>query len=472
MSDQRRSRPNTRLRALISEAGWTQEALARAVKAVGAEAGVSLYYDRTTVGHWLAGALPRRAARLFVLEALARRLGRPVGAEEAGFPPERVPEPDAEYAVGRPAMALERLAQDCLMMLSGRGEERPFRVGSVAVPGWPHARPDGGSPHGGGPDGEGPDGGGADRPGGPARPLELRELQAVERFFAASIDSFGGVHARRALLAYMGHDVTRLYPSPRSRDRRRAVLCGAARLACLAARMSGDAGRNGAAQLCLEQAMSLAAAARDPVTWALALRGMSERAGALGHVRAAVQAAQAAEAVAVPGAPWHVRAFVLAQSGVAHAAAGSRQDALTALDAAERALERATPSGCEVAWSGPFDSYPRAALVYQQGQTLRALGDLRGALRAWRTSLDLRADSDCRGRMLTHCQVASTLLAVGELEESCAAAGAAADLAVALHSEQARIALERLTHELVPYRRSVAVRRLMRRLRQPPEAVR
>ncbi len=43
---------------------------------------------------------------------------------------------------------------------------------------------------------------------------------------------------------------------------------------------------------------------------------------------------------------------------------------------------------------------------------------------------------------------------------------------MALHSEQARIALERLTHELVPYRRSVAVRRLMRRLRQPPEAVR
>lgn len=456
-SDQRRSRPNTRLRALISEAGWTQEALARAVKAVGAEAGVALYYDRTAVGHWLAGALPRQAARLFVVEALARRLGRPVGAEEAGFPPERLPVPDPRSAVAHPVVALERLAQDSLMMLSGRGEGRPFRVASVAVPGWPYARPDGV---------------GADDPGEMAPPFELRELQAVERFFAASIDSFGGVHARRALLAYVGHDVTRLYPSRPSRDRHGAVLCGAARLAYLAARMSGDAGRNGAAQLCLEHAMGLAAAARDPVTWALALRGMSERACLLGHVAAAVQAAQGAQAVGLAGVPWHTRAFVLAQSGVAHAAAGSRRDALTALNAAERALERAALSDSEGARSGPFDSYPRAALVYQQGQTLRALGDLEGALRAWRTSLDLRADSDCRGRMLTHCQMASTLLAAGELEESCSAAGAAADLAVAIHSEQARNALKRLTRELVPYRRSPVVRQLMRRLRQTPEAVR
>lgn len=456
-SDQRRSRPNTRLRALISEAGWTQEALARAVKAVGAEAGVPLYYDRTSVGHWLAGALPRQAARLFVVEALARRLGRPVGAEEAGFPPERLPVPDPGGAVGHPAVALEGLAQDSLMMLSGRGEERPFRAGSIAVPGWPHARPDGV---------------GADDPGEMAPPFRLRELQAVERFFAASIDSFGGVHARRALLAYVGHDVMKLYPSRPSRDKHSAVLCGAARLAYLAARMSGDAGRNGAAQLCLEHAMSLAAAARDPVTWALALRGMSERACWLGHVGAAVQAAQGAEAVGLAGAPWHTRAFVLAQSGVAHAAAGSRRDALTALQAAERALERSAPSGSEGAQPGPFDSYPRAALVYQQGQALCALGDLRGALRAWRTSLELRADSDCRGRMLTHCQVAGTLLAVGELEESCSAADAAVDLAVALHSGQARNALKRLTRELVPYRRSAVVRHLMRRLRQTPEALR
>jgi tetratricopeptide (TPR) repeat protein len=199
---------------------------------------------------------------------------------------------------------------------------------------------------------------------------------------------------------------------------------------------------------------------------------MSERACSLGHVGAAVQAARGAEAVGLAGAPRHTRAFVLAQSGVAHAAAGNRRDALTALSTAERALEGAAHSGSEDPRPGPFDSYPRAALLYQQGQTLRALGDLQGALRAWRTSLDLRADSDCRGQMLTHCQMAGALLAAGELEESCSATGAAVDLAVALHSEQARNALKRLTRELVPYRRSAAVRHLMHRIRQTPEVLR
>lgn len=456
MSDRRRRQPNLRLRALIHEAGWTQEALARAVRAVGAEAGVRLYYDRTTVGHWLAGALPRPGTRLFVLEALVRRLERPLSAEEAGFPAPHRRDPDVERAVRRPAVALQRLTQDSLAMLSGRGEERPFRVRSVVGVSWPHAVADPETA-------EGSEG---------LTPLaQPAELRAVERFFASSVDTFGGVHARRALLAYVGHDVSRLYPAGRFGDRHRAALSGAGRLAYLAARMSGDAGRNGAAQLCLENAMSLAAAGGDPVTWALALRGMSERAGSLGHVGAAVQAAWGAEAVGLSAMPWHARAFVLAQSGVAHAAAGSRREALTAMNAAENALERAAPPDSDSEVTGPFDSYPRAALLYQQGKALHALGDAQGALRAWHTSLDLCPDSDCRGRTLTHCEVADVLLAAGRLEESCAAIDAAVDLAVMLHSEQTRHALKRLVRALRPYTRSPGVRRLTRKVRQMPEVL-
>lgn len=77
--------PNHRLRAMLTEAGWTQEALARAVNTLGGEIGTVLRYDRTSVAHWLAGTQPRHPAPHLAAEALSRRLGRAVTPEAAGF---------------------------------------------------------------------------------------------------------------------------------------------------------------------------------------------------------------------------------------------------------------------------------------------------------------------------------------------------------------------------------------------------
>lgn len=77
---------NTGLASLLGQAKWSQTQFARAVNRIGAEAGLTLRYDPSAVSHWLSGTTPRAEVRPVVLEALARRLKRPVTHAEAGFP--------------------------------------------------------------------------------------------------------------------------------------------------------------------------------------------------------------------------------------------------------------------------------------------------------------------------------------------------------------------------------------------------
>ncbi|MCS0637311.1 hypothetical protein NX801_16895 [Streptomyces sp. LP05-1] len=53
---------------------------------LGTETGMPLRYQEPSVHQWLSGKLPREPVRPLVLEALSRRLHRPVTATEAGFP--------------------------------------------------------------------------------------------------------------------------------------------------------------------------------------------------------------------------------------------------------------------------------------------------------------------------------------------------------------------------------------------------
>src|SRR5919198_5845824 len=77
--------PNQRLRALLAEAGWTGQGLARAVNAVGAESGQRLRYTRASVAHWLAGVRPRPPVPELIAEAFSRRLGRPITVRAVGL---------------------------------------------------------------------------------------------------------------------------------------------------------------------------------------------------------------------------------------------------------------------------------------------------------------------------------------------------------------------------------------------------
>lgn len=77
--------PNHRLRALLAESEWTQDAFARAIAVPGVEAGIRLRYDRASVAHWLRGSCPHPHIQALIAEALSRRLGRPVSVAELGM---------------------------------------------------------------------------------------------------------------------------------------------------------------------------------------------------------------------------------------------------------------------------------------------------------------------------------------------------------------------------------------------------
>ncbi|NUS58174.1 MAG: transcriptional regulator, partial [Streptomycetaceae bacterium] len=77
--------PNERLASLIQEAGCSNAGLARRVNMCGAEQGMDLRYDKTSVARWLRGQQPRGSVPNLIAEALGRKLGRPVTVEEAGM---------------------------------------------------------------------------------------------------------------------------------------------------------------------------------------------------------------------------------------------------------------------------------------------------------------------------------------------------------------------------------------------------
>ncbi|NSC23818.1 hypothetical protein FM076_22745 [Streptomyces albus subsp. chlorinus] len=76
--------PNRALRALLEETEWTQAAFARALARLGAEVGIHLRYDRTSVAHWLRGSRPDPRVQHLMAEALSRRLGRRITVADLG----------------------------------------------------------------------------------------------------------------------------------------------------------------------------------------------------------------------------------------------------------------------------------------------------------------------------------------------------------------------------------------------------
>ncbi|MGK5630340.1 hypothetical protein ACSNOD_18030, partial [Streptomyces sp. URMC 123] len=90
--------PNTSLCRLLEDCGWSGAQLADAIRTVAAEQSAGFGCDRSTVARWLAGTQPRPPAGTFLLEALSRRLDRPVTAEEAGLTraPAQMPPPSWE----------------------------------------------------------------------------------------------------------------------------------------------------------------------------------------------------------------------------------------------------------------------------------------------------------------------------------------------------------------------------------------
>ncbi|MHA6757135.1 tetratricopeptide repeat protein [Streptacidiphilus sp. PAMC 29251] len=423
--------PNERLRALVAQAGWSGADLAAAVNTIGAETGQTLHYDRTAVGHWMAGTRPRPPVPALIAEALTRRLGGPVSPLDF-FPGQAKHLP--------PGTSLWEM--DAVTRLVDLNTERRsalqggvYSVLALALPAWGRAAP---LPP--------PTARAAEPSGTPA----ATTATAMIRVFSDCDAAFGGGHALAAATGYLGGAIAPHLRTARTETARRALFTAATELAYLCAFMNFDQNHNDRAQAYYHTALQLAVENHDPTAYAVTLRALSVQAHALGHHQRAQTLAETALEGAPRALPAATRAFLQGQAAVGAAAAGDRHAALAHLNTAERQLDRIPVS------DSPIGAYHPASLAHQQATVLRALGDRAAAITVLAASIRNRPLTERRSRALTTATLAELHLDHGHLDQAAATWHLFLDDYPHLNSRRADTALTTLRARLRPHHRNPA----------------
>ncbi|MGW7705397.1 tetratricopeptide repeat protein [Streptomyces sp. NPDC054771] len=396
-------RPNSGLERLFRETGWTLRQCAQAINRVGTERGTPRQYRAPSVHQWLSGGVPREDARPLILEALARRLRRPVTYAEAGFP---VPEAGSEAAPPGAVDAIIDLGR--LDMDPSRRSVLGVALFSVAltVPQWPDVvgRV------------EAAQSGTRSRIG----MSDVRTVSAMTEQLSSMDDQFGGRTARPLAAAFLVNTVAPFLRTDGPEDVRRAMMSAASDLCYLTGYMAVDEGLHGLAQRYYVKALELAGASEDHLTYCTTLRGMSVQAVDLGQGPVAMRLADAAAASSPQAGP-RMRAFLVGQQAHAAAQIGDRRSALMYLQEAEVAMDKAESRG------KAFGSYAPASLSYHTSQVRYEMGDVQGAVAAMQESDRLRQSIYRRTRVKERAILAERQLAVGHLEAACRTWGLALD---------------------------------------------
>ena len=449
---------NAALRALLTEARWTEDGLARQVNAVAAEIGLATRLDRRSVSHWLAGRRPRSPLPELIAEALARRLGRPLSAAETGLSMQVTGGASAPTRAVRSGGdpkedPLETLDLLCKLAEAGK-EVDQGGVYSVADLDDLHAWP-------------------ADdlfqapfREARGAR-LELEHVTSARQMAKVFVDAdsvFGGGYARAALARYLAYDIVPRLRAPARRDTRRRMLSVASELAYVCGFMCFDDEQNAIAQRYYQAALKLSIENDDPIAYAATLRAMSVQARTLGHYVQARSLAEAAVAsVRDCKLPDPQRASLYGPLAVAAAAQGDREAALEALTHAEQLVKGhvAGAHGGDPEATGAIGRYHAASHAYEEAAVRALLGDRPGAIRVMSESVRRRPADERRSRAITLAGLAELHLDQGHLDESIAACHAFIDDYQPLRSNRAQSALRRLTARLRPHAANNSARQLL-----------
>ncbi|MFC9342894.1 tetratricopeptide repeat protein [Streptomyces sp. NPDC057020] len=386
-------KPNERLAALLDEARWSNEDLARHVRRVGAEMGERFNYDSSGVTHWKRdGTMPRKAARVAIAEAFSRRLGRPVTLADVGMGPDSGTAVEADTVSG--------------LVDLGSADMDPSRRGvlgaglysaALAVPGWPDA------------------GARFDRvitnPHVRIGHNDVAAVRAMTEHISDLDDQFGGRMARPLAAAFMVNTIAPYLKATAPDGVKEAMLSAASDHLYLTGYMAMDERADGLAQRYYVKALELAGAAGDHLTYCTTLRGMSVQAVDLGHGSQAVRLASSASAAAPEAGP-RMRAFLAGQQAHAAAQTGDRSGALLWIKEAEVAMERAESQ------AKAFGSYDPSSLAYHVGQVRYELGDVAGSVESLELADRLREPVYRRTRVRYNAMLAERLLMVGRLEEA------------------------------------------------------
>lgn len=115
--------PNEKLGTVLALAGISNAGLARRVNDLGAQRGLTLRYDKTSVARWVSkGMVPQGAAPHLIAAAIGSKLGRPVPLHEIGLA-DADPAPEIGLAFPRDVESAVRSATDLyrLDLASRRG---------------------------------------------------------------------------------------------------------------------------------------------------------------------------------------------------------------------------------------------------------------------------------------------------------------------------------------------------------------
>ncbi|MFC6062722.1 hypothetical protein [Streptomyces ochraceiscleroticus] len=447
--------PNERLQALIQEAACSNAGLARRVNVCGAEHGLDLRYDKTSVARWLRGQQPRGRAPAIIAEALGRKLGRTVTIDEIGMADGK----NLASGVGLQfsPTVLGAIEQVCELWRSDVGR-RDFLSGSTVAASalvepsrdWLIT--------------------GADTQ--VARNAGARvgrsDVEAVRSMTAALSEldhQYGSGHVRPVVVHYLNSVVSGLLAGTYRESVGRELFAAVARLTELGGYMAVDTGQPGLAQRYYIQALRLAQAAGDRGYGGYVLAAsMSHLAASLGNPREIAQLARAAQ----EGTRGHVtpraEAMFCAAEARGHALMGDTRAFQSVAGRAVSAMERAesgTDAGDDPAWIGHFDP---AYLADELAHCHRDLGQATAARQQAEQALAGHPESRARRRAIGLVLLASAQVQQREIEQACHTGTQAAELLSGLRSSRGAEYLEDFQARLEPYREEAVVREFAARL--------
>ncbi|WP_369271993.1 MFS transporter [Streptomyces sp. R11] len=446
--------PNEKLGAVLALAGISNAGLARRVNDLGAQRGLTLRYDKTSVARWVSkGMVPQGAAPHLIAAAIGQKLGRPVPLHEIGLA-DADPAPEVGLAFPRDVGQAVRSATELYRLdLAGRRAGAggiwqslagSFAVSAYATPAsrWLITPADTSVAREVSPS----ESSGAPLKVGHSDVQKLREAAEDARRWDSK---YGGGDWRSSMVPEcLRVEAAPLLLGSYSDEVGRALFGASAELTRLAGWMAFDTGQQEAAQRYYIQALRLARAAADVPLGGYVLASMSLQATYRGFGDEGVDLAQAALERNRGLATARTMSFFRLVEARAHARASDAQAAGAALKASEGWLERSREGDNDPSWLG-FYSYDRFAA--DAAECYRDLKAPRQVRRFTEQALSKPTEEFVRSHGLRLVVSAVAELESGNLDAACEQGVRAVEVAGRISSARTTEYVKDLLHRLEPY---------------------
>lgn len=474
--------PNEKLGTVLALAGISNAGLARRVNDLGAQRGLTLRYDKTSVARWVSkGMVPQGAAPHLIAAAIGSKLGRPVPLHEIGLA-DADPAPEVGLAFPRDIGQAVRSATELYRLdLAGRrggvgiwqSLAGSFAVSAYATPAsrWLISPADT-SVARGPEDAEEADGaagaGGAGGSGADALPLRVGHSDVTKLREAAEDarrwdSKYGGGDWRSSMVPEcLRVDAAPLLLGSYSDEVGRSLFGATAELTRLAGWMAFDTGQQEAAQRYYIQALRLARAAADVPLGGYVLASMSLQATYRGFADEGVDLAQAALERNRGLATARTMSFFRLVEARAQAKSGDGPACGAALKSAEGWLERSRAGDPDPSW---LDFYSHERFAADAAECYRDLRLPRQVRRFTEQALARPTEEFVRSHGLRLVVSAVAELESGNLDAACAAGARAVEVANRISSARTTEYVRDLMHRLEAYRDEPRVAELRERAR-------